>query len=60
LRADYEKLVSVYKQTLDDADFQKWLKDNHTKGNWIGPEKTTQVIQETFDLIKKFQSSVKN
>jgi putative tricarboxylic transport membrane protein len=57
--ADYSKFVSAYRATLDAPDFQKWLKDNRMAGNWVGEERTTQIIRANFEALKKYKDLLK-
>ena len=53
--ADYAKFVSAYRSTLNDPEFQKFLKENRLAGNWVGEEQTTQIIRANFDALKKYK-----
>jgi tripartite-type tricarboxylate transporter receptor subunit TctC len=53
--AEYAKFVSAYRATLNAPDFQKWLKDNRMAGNWVGEEKTTQIVRANFEQLKKYK-----
>ena len=57
--ADYAKFVSAYRATLNDPVFQKWLKDNKMAGDWIGEEKTTQIIRANFEALAKYKDLLK-
>jgi putative tricarboxylic transport membrane protein len=57
--ADYAKFVSAYRATLDAPDFQKFLKDNRMGGNWVGEERTTQIIRANFEALKKYKDLLK-
>ena len=43
--AEYAKFVSAYRATLDAPDFKKFLQDNQMAGDWVGEERTTQMIR---------------
>jgi hypothetical protein len=53
---DYAKFISAYRATLSAPDFQKWLKDNRMAGDWIGEERTSQIIRENFEALNRFKS----
>jgi len=57
--AEYAKFVSAYRATLDAPDFQKFLKDNRMGGNWVGEERTTQIIRANFEALKKYKDLLK-
>jgi putative tricarboxylic transport membrane protein len=52
---DYARFVSAYRATLDAPEFQKWLKDNRMAGNWVGEERTTQIIRANFEALRKYK-----
>ena len=56
---DYAKFVSAYRATLDDPDFRKFLKDNQMAGDWVGEERTTEIIHANFDGLKKYKDLIK-
>jgi tripartite-type tricarboxylate transporter receptor subunit TctC len=57
--ADYAKFVSAYRATLNDPEFQKFLKDNRMAGNWVGEERTTQIIRANFAALTKYKDLLK-
>lgn len=57
---DYERLVAAYKKTLEDPEFRAWLKANAIGGEWVGPERTTEIIKANFEVLKKYQHLLKN
>jgi tripartite-type tricarboxylate transporter receptor subunit TctC len=56
---DYDKFVTAYRKTLDDPQFQTWLKNNQMAGDWVGPEKTRAIIQTNFEALKEFKDLLK-
>ena len=56
---DYAKFVSAYRQTLNDPAFQAWLKTNQMDGDWVGDERTTQIIRANFEALKKYKDLIK-
>ena len=56
---DYEKFVSAYRATLDDARFRKWLQDNQMGGDWVGEERTTEIIHANFEGLKRYKDLIK-
>ena len=56
---DYAKFLSAYRATLDDPDFKKWLHDNQMAGDWVGEERTTQIIKTNFEALKEYKDLIK-
>jgi putative tricarboxylic transport membrane protein len=56
---DYNKFVAAYRATLDAPDFKKWLHDNQMGGNWVGEERTSQIIRANFEALKKYKDLLK-
>ncbi|MDS1138058.1 Bug family tripartite tricarboxylate transporter substrate binding protein [Nitratireductor indicus] len=51
----FEKFAAAYKAALADADFAADLKKQKIGAEWLGPERTTQIITSNFDILKRFQ-----
>jgi putative tricarboxylic transport membrane protein len=58
--AEYAKFVSAYRSTLDSPDFKKFLHDNQMAGDWVGEDRTTQMIRDQFEVLKKYQDLLKS
>jgi putative tricarboxylic transport membrane protein len=56
---DYATFVSGYRATLDAPEFRAWLHDNQMGGDWVGEEKTTEIIRTSFDALKKYKDLIK-
>ncbi len=56
---DYARFVAAYRKTLDDPAFQAWLEKNHMAGDWVGPEKTTAIIQSNFAALAEYKDLLK-
>ena len=56
---DYQKLVDVYRKTLEGPEYSKFLKDNTMGSAWYGPEKSTAQVKESFAVVQKYQSDLK-
>jgi tripartite-type tricarboxylate transporter receptor subunit TctC len=50
----YEILVNAIKKTLAKKTVQKFLKKGQIGGVWTGPEKSNKLLQETFEVYKKY------
>lgn len=53
---EYATFVSAYRATLADPAFKKWLHQNQMQGNWVGEERTTQIIRASFEALKKYKN----
>ena len=56
---NYAKFVTAYRATLDDPDFKKFLQTNQMAGDWVGEDKTAQIVQANFDALKKYENLIK-
>lgn len=52
---DYAKLTDAYKAALELPEYQAWLTENKIGGDWLGPERTTAIIQENFDILSEYK-----
>ena len=57
--AEYAKFVSAYRATLDDPQFQKFLHDNQMAGEWIGEERTTEMVRQQYEVLEKYKNLLK-
>ncbi len=55
----FDKLVAAYKRVLENKEYQGWLAANKIDGEWLGPEKTSAVLNANFEILKKYQSLLK-
>jgi tripartite-type tricarboxylate transporter receptor subunit TctC len=56
---EYQKFVTAYQSTMADPGFRKFLSDNQMGDDWVGEEKTTQIIQTNFDVLQKYKNLIK-
>jgi len=56
---DYQKLVDAYRKALENPEFQAWLKQNEMGGEWIGEERTTEIIRTNFQILEKYKDLLK-
>jgi hypothetical protein len=45
--------------TLDSPDFRKWLHDNQMGDDWVGEERTTEIVRGNFEALKKYKDLIK-
>lgn len=55
---DYATFVSSYRATLEDPEFRKWLRDNQMAGDWVGEERTTEIIRANFEGLMKYKDLI--
>jgi tripartite-type tricarboxylate transporter receptor subunit TctC len=56
---DYAKFVAAYRATLEDPEFRAWLQQNRMAGDWVGEDRTTEIIRANFDGLKKYKDLIK-
>jgi putative tricarboxylic transport membrane protein len=56
---EYAKFVSAYRATLNAPEFRKFLKDNRMGGDWVGEQRTAQIIRANFEELKKYKDLLK-
>ena len=56
----WEKLVAAYKATLENPDFIAHLEANDIGADWLGPEKTAQIVETNYEVIKKYKDLMGN
>jgi tripartite-type tricarboxylate transporter receptor subunit TctC len=52
---DYQVLVDAYRAALENPEFQAWLAQNEMAGDWIGEERTTEIIRTSFDVLDQYK-----
>ncbi|MEQ9247095.1 MAG: tripartite tricarboxylate transporter substrate binding protein, partial [Nitratireductor sp.] len=52
----FQKMVDAYKAVLEDEAFVKSLKEQKIGAEWLGPERTTEIINSNFDVLKRFDT----
>lgn len=56
---DYAKFVSAYRATLDAPEFRKWLHDNQMAGDWVGEQRTTEIIRANYEALEQYKDLIK-
>jgi putative tricarboxylic transport membrane protein len=51
----YAKFVSAYRATLNEPEFRKWLHENQMDGDWVGEDRTNQIIRANFEELKLYK-----
>ncbi|WP_081784614.1 Bug family tripartite tricarboxylate transporter substrate binding protein [Nitratireductor aquibiodomus] len=52
----FQKMVDAYKAVLEDEAFVKSLKKQKIGAEWLGPERTTEIINSNFEVLKRFDT----
>ncbi|VDS10704.1 Tripartite tricarboxylate transporter family receptor [Paracoccus haematequi] len=52
----FAKMVATYESILADPEFAQLLADQQIGAEWLGPERTTEIIKENFKILQQFQS----
>jgi tripartite-type tricarboxylate transporter receptor subunit TctC len=55
----WEKLIATYRKALDNPDYQSWLRSNQIGGDWVGPEKTRELIDTAFKVLSNYKHLLK-
>lgn len=52
------KLVSAYERTLKNPEARAYFARNNIGMDWLGPERTTQVMKQTLEIIARYKDVV--
>ncbi|AJE48427.1 tripartite tricarboxylate transporter substrate binding protein [Celeribacter indicus] len=52
----FQQMVDAYKAVLEDEEFVASLQAQEIGTEWLGPERTTEIIQSNFDILKRFET----
>ena len=56
---NYASFVAAYRRTLDNPAFRDWLKANQMGGEWVGEERTNEIIRANYEAMKKYKDLLK-
>ncbi|HEV7456858.1 MAG TPA: tripartite tricarboxylate transporter substrate binding protein [Roseococcus sp.] len=51
----WQKLVSAYEAALAKPEAQAHFRTNRIGADWVGPERTTQIMRQTFEIIERYK-----
>lgn len=51
----FQKMVDAYKAVLEDEEFVAMLKAQEIGAEWLGPERTTEIIESNFEVLKRYE-----
>lgn len=54
----FEKFSAAYEKVLSDPDFKAQLKEQQIGSDWLGPEKTTEIINNNYEILQRFQDQL--
>lgn len=50
----FQQMVDAYHNVMMDEDFVASLEAQDIGAEWLGPEKTTEIIESNFEILKRF------
>ncbi len=50
----FEKFSMAYEKVLKNPEFKKQLEEQKIGSEWLGSEKTTEIIQNNFSILERF------
>jgi tripartite-type tricarboxylate transporter receptor subunit TctC len=53
---DFDRFVAAYEEVLQDEDFVALLKEQDIGADWVGPERTTEIVKSNFEILKRFSA----
>ena len=51
----FERFVAAYETALQDEEFVASLQAQGIGTEWLGPERTTEIIEANFEILQRFQ-----
>lgn len=51
----WAKLISAYERTLQNPEARQHFKANGIGADWLGPERTTEIMQRTYDILARYK-----
>ncbi|MGP9576126.1 Bug family tripartite tricarboxylate transporter substrate binding protein [Halomonas sp. AOP42-D2-25] len=55
----YERLVDVYRETIQSDEYQQWAEEASMGADWLGPEASQALVDEAYEAVKQFSSLLK-
>ncbi|MDO5606226.1 MAG: tripartite tricarboxylate transporter substrate-binding protein [Paracoccus sp. (in: a-proteobacteria)] len=53
---NFQKMVDTYETIITDPVFAAELKNQQIGADWLGPDRTTEIIRSNFEILEHFQS----
>ena len=54
----WEKLVSAYERTMKNPEFIAFLKQNDIGADWLGPDKTTEMVKRNYEILRRYKDKI--
>ena len=54
----FEKISQAYQNVLNDEAFKAQLKEQRIGSDWLGPEKTTEIIEKNYKTLERFKDQI--
>jgi len=54
----WQKLVSAYEKTMKNPEFIAFLKQNDIGADWLGPDKTTEVVKRNYEILERYKDLI--
>lgn len=51
----WKTLVSAYERTMQNPEFIAHLKKNEIGSDWLGPEKSTEVVERNAEILRRYK-----
>jgi putative tricarboxylic transport membrane protein len=55
--AEFDHFVMSYQNVLEDKEFVTKLNELDIGADWLGPERTTEIVLSNFEILKRFAES---
>jgi len=55
----YERVVQVYKETLQSDEFQEWANEASIGADWVPLEKSQKLINDAYEAVKTYAPLIK-
>ena len=54
----FEKFSAAYEKVLSEPDFKAQLAEQRIGSDWLGSEKTTEIIERNYEILERFQGQL--
>lgn len=55
----YETFVEAYHKVLEDPEFVEAMESQQIGAEWLGPERTTEIIESNFDILERYTDTAR-
>ncbi|SNS06067.1 Bug family tripartite tricarboxylate transporter substrate binding protein [Antarctobacter heliothermus] len=53
---EFNRFVAAYEAVLQDDEFVAQLREQNIGADWLGPERTTEIVLSNFEVLKRFSA----